>query len=101
MQHCRFGADEVMGTSLRLDIDPTDVFTEHTNTDELNTAEEEDRNDQRGETWGIYSREQGVENNHQGIDQAQKGDNNSDAAPNLQRQHREGENAVKGITPKL
>ena len=90
-------ADEVVGPGFGLHLDPTDIFPEHSNADELNPADEKDGDHQGGIPLAVYTKKGSAKNDYRGIDEAKRRHQKADYCPNLEWQRREGEDSVHGI----
>ena len=91
-------ADEVMGSGLGLHINPPDVFTQHTDPDQLNATKERHGHHQGGVPGHISTHTDRTQRNHRGLEETETRHEDTKACPHLQGKNRGREFPVEGVT---
>ena len=78
--------NQVHGALLDLGEQSPDVFTQNSDTDQLDTGKKQDRDQNRGIARQIHPKHQGPHNNKAGIEEAGKGQQKAKITPDSQWQ---------------
>ena len=80
-------ADEVVGPTFDVDVNPADVLAKNTDANQLDSTEKEDRHDQRGIARQIHTEDHGSQHNQCRIEKAEQGYQQADHPPHLEGLH--------------
>ena len=80
-------ADEVVGPTFDVDVNPADVLAQNTDPDQLDATEKQDRHDQRGIARQIHAEDHGSQHNQCCVEKAEQGYQQADPPPHLEGLH--------------